>query len=197
MELTLVILAAGIGRRYGGFKQMEPMGPSGEFIIDYSIHDAVRAGFKRIVFVITNDIEDDFRSTIGARVEKHVPVSYVCQKVSDVPDVASGLFIVVLRPIGTEEGSFGAIVRGRVRTHIQRNVLQIPQDAVATDGGRSFCWHVQSGQVARQAVQLGVSNGAYVEVQSGLAEGAQVVVAGGDALEDGDRVRLHAIQGEE
>lgn len=68
MEKTVAILAAGIGSRYGGIKQMEPVGPSGEFIIDYSIFDAIRAGFDKVIFIIRGDIEDEFKSTIGERI---------------------------------------------------------------------------------------------------------------------------------
>lgn len=68
---TLVILAAGIGSRYGGgVKQLEPVGPTDELIIDYSIHDAIEAGFNKIVFIIRHDIEADFRERIGDRIEK-------------------------------------------------------------------------------------------------------------------------------
>lgn len=85
MQKSLVVLAAGIGRRYGGLKQMEPVGPSGEFIIDYSVFDAVRAGFEKVVFVIRRDIEAAFRETLGSRLEPHVSVSYVFQELSDLP----------------------------------------------------------------------------------------------------------------
>jgi UTP-glucose-1-phosphate uridylyltransferase len=85
MHMTLVILAAGIGSRYGGLKQMDPVGPSGEFIVDYSVFDAIRAGFDGIVFVIRREIETAFRTTIGKRIEKHAAVSYVCQETNAVP----------------------------------------------------------------------------------------------------------------
>ena len=65
MEKTIVILAAGIGSRYGGLKQMDPVGPSGEFIIDYSVFDAIRAGFNKVIFIIRQDKADDFKNTIG------------------------------------------------------------------------------------------------------------------------------------
>ena len=65
--MTLLILAAGMGSRFGGLKQMESMGPNDEFIIDYSVYDAIRAGFKKIVFVIKEEMYDDFKNTIGAR----------------------------------------------------------------------------------------------------------------------------------
>ena len=86
MNRTLVILAAGVGRRYGGPKQMEPVGPSGEFIIDYSVFDAIQTGFNKVVFVITRQIESAFRETLGARIEKHIRAEYACQELSDVPD---------------------------------------------------------------------------------------------------------------
>ncbi|MBM4148198.1 MAG: nucleotidyltransferase [Lentisphaerae bacterium] len=82
---ALVVLAAGIGSRYGGLKQMDPVGPSGEFIIDYSIHDAVRAGFGSVVFVIRKAIEPDFRATIGQRIGERMPVRYVFQELNSLP----------------------------------------------------------------------------------------------------------------
>ena len=85
MQKTLLILAAGIGSRYGGLKQMDPMGPAGEFIIDYSAFDAVRAGFERIVFLISRRIEADFKATVGARIAKHVAVEYAFQELGDIP----------------------------------------------------------------------------------------------------------------
>lgn len=80
MEKTLVILAAGMGSRFGGLKQLSPVGPSGEFIIDYSIYDALKAGFNKIVFVIRKDHYNDFHETIGKRVEKFVKVEYAYQE---------------------------------------------------------------------------------------------------------------------
>ena len=78
-DLTLVILAAGMGSRFGGLKQIEPIGPNGEFIIDYSIYDAVRAGFNKVVFVIKEENYDIFHQTIGKRVEGMIDVEYVFQ----------------------------------------------------------------------------------------------------------------------
>jgi len=85
-DLTLVILAAGMGSRFGGLKQIEPIGPNGEFIIDYSIFDAVRAGFTKVVFVIKEENYDIFKETIGNRIENVIPVSYVFQKSDDLPE---------------------------------------------------------------------------------------------------------------
>jgi len=82
---TLLILAAGMGSRYGGLKQIEPVGPGGETIIDYSIYDALRAGFGKLVFVIRKDIEEPFKQIVGARFEKRVAVEYVFQELEDLP----------------------------------------------------------------------------------------------------------------
>ena len=78
-------MAAGMGSRYGGIKQIEPVGPSGEIILDYSIYDAVEAGFDKVVFIIRRDIEEAFREAIGDRIEKRVKVEYVFQNMEDLP----------------------------------------------------------------------------------------------------------------
>lgn len=85
-DLTLVILAAGMGSRFGGLKQIEPVGPNGEFIIDYSIYDAIRAGFTKVVFVIKEEIYDVFRETIGKRIEEKIKVEYAFQRLEDIPE---------------------------------------------------------------------------------------------------------------
>ncbi len=85
MDYTLVVMAAGMGSRFGGLKQMEPVGPNGEFIIDYSVYDAIRAGFNKVVFIIRKDFYDDFRETIGKRVEDKINVEYVFQELNDLP----------------------------------------------------------------------------------------------------------------
>ncbi|MGL6197828.1 MAG: nucleotidyltransferase family protein [Lachnospiraceae bacterium] len=86
-KATLVVMAAGIGSRFGGgIKQIEPIGPNGELIIDYSVYDAVKAGFDKVVFVIRRDLEKDFKKAIGNRIEQNVEVKYVHQEVYDVPE---------------------------------------------------------------------------------------------------------------
>lgn len=85
-NVTLVIMAAGIGSRFGGgIKQLEPVGPNGEIIMDYSIQDALEAGCNKVVFIIRKDIEEDFKRIIGERIEKLVPVDYVYQSVDELP----------------------------------------------------------------------------------------------------------------
>lgn len=94
MKTALVIMAAGIGSRYGGgIKQLAAVGPNGEILMDYSIHDAIEAGFNKIVFIIRHDIEDAFREVIGNRIEKvcadlGVEVAYAYQALDDLPDNA-------------------------------------------------------------------------------------------------------------
>lgn len=84
---TLVIMAAGIGSRFGGgIKQLEPVGPNGEIIMDYSIYDAMEAGFNKVVFVIRKDLEEVFKEVIGNRIEKKVPVEYAFQEIDDLPE---------------------------------------------------------------------------------------------------------------
>ena len=84
IKTTLLIMAAGIGSRFGeGIKQLASVGPSGEIIMDYSIFDAIEAGFNEVVFVIRHDIEQDFKEIIGNRIEKVIPVKYAFQEGRD------------------------------------------------------------------------------------------------------------------
>ena len=83
---TLVVMAAGIGSRYGGLKQIEPVGPNGEGVLSYAVYDAIRAGFKRVVLVIRKDIEKQFRERIGRGIERQVDTDYVFQDVGMLPE---------------------------------------------------------------------------------------------------------------
>ncbi len=85
MKPALLVLAAGMGSRYGGLKQIDPVGPNGEIILDYSIYDAIRAGFGKVVFVIRHDIEKDFRSLVSSRWEKKIQVEYAFQQLDALP----------------------------------------------------------------------------------------------------------------
>jgi hypothetical protein len=85
MPTTLLVLAAGMGSRYGGLKQLDAMGPSGETLLDYSLFDALRAGFDRVVFVIRDAFESEFRERVGRRYEKKVEVAYVFQEIGCLP----------------------------------------------------------------------------------------------------------------
>jgi UTP-glucose-1-phosphate uridylyltransferase len=139
---TLVVMAAGIGNRYGGLKQTDPVGPNGEIIIDYSVYDALIAGFGRVVFVITEDIEEAFREKVGRTIEKRCETTYVFQKVEDVP---GGLVFEVppgrQKPWGTGHATLSC-----------RNVVHSPFAVINADDfyGRSsyqtLCDYLRSAQ---------------------------------------------------
>ena len=84
--MTLVIMAAGMGSRFGGLKQIEPINDNGEFIIDYSIYDAIKTGFKKVVFIIKEENYEIFKETIGKRIEKQIEVEYVFQSLNNLPE---------------------------------------------------------------------------------------------------------------
>jgi len=84
--MTLVVMAAGMGSRYGGLKQLDPVGPNGEFIVDYSVYDAIRAGFDKVVFIIKEENLSLFKETIGNRIAGHINVEYAFQRLDDIPD---------------------------------------------------------------------------------------------------------------
>lgn len=108
MNKTVVVLAAGMGSRYGGLKQMTPVGPSGEFLLDYAVYDAVKAGFSRVVFVIRKDMAEQFDATVGGRINSVLPVEYAFQSVMQVPD---GVFVPATRqkPWGTGHALLAAM----------------------------------------------------------------------------------------
>ncbi|MBQ5795515.1 MAG: nucleotidyltransferase [Kiritimatiellae bacterium] len=85
MKPTLVVLAAGMGSRYGGLKQVDPVGPSGEAILDYSVFDAIRGGFGKVVFIIRKDFEAEFKEKVGSKYEGMIPVDYCYQDLNDLP----------------------------------------------------------------------------------------------------------------
>lgn len=85
MKPTLVILAAGMGSRYGGLKQIDPIGPSGETILDYSVYDAIRAGFDKVIFIIRKDIEHDFKDVFVKKLEKYIEIDWVFQELDKLP----------------------------------------------------------------------------------------------------------------
>ena len=84
-NMTLLVMAAGMGSRFGGLKQIEPVGPHGEVILEFSVYDALEAGFDKAVFVIKKEIEHDFREIIGKRIEKMIDVEYAFQELNDIP----------------------------------------------------------------------------------------------------------------
>ena len=100
-DKTLLIMAAGLGSRFGGLKQIEQVGPNGEFIIDYSIYDAVRSGFTKVVFIIKEEFYNAFRETIGKRVEAYIKVEYAFQNDDYIPTKFKNLVKKRTKPLGT------------------------------------------------------------------------------------------------
>ena len=119
--MTLAIMAAGLGSRFGGLKQLEPVGPNGEFIIDYSIYDAIKAGFDKIVFIIKKENYKAFKETIGKRIENKISVEYVFQTLDDIPE---GFNIPKnrIKPLGT----------GHVLYSL-RNIIKEPFAVISAD----------------------------------------------------------------
>ncbi len=107
MKTTLVVMAAGMGSRFGGLKQMEPVGPNGEFLMDFSAYDAKEAGFDKVVFIIKKEMEEDFNRIVGERVKKYIDVDYVFQSMDELPEGR-------VKPFGTAHAIL--CCRGKVDT---------------------------------------------------------------------------------
>ena len=121
MDKTLVLLAAGMGSRYGGLKQLDTLGPHGETLMDYSVYDAMRAGFNHVVFIIRHDIEDEFKRVIGSRYANCIDVDYAFQDLADLP----GGFVPPaerVKPWGTAHALYAA-----------RNVVKTPLAVLNAD----------------------------------------------------------------
>ena len=136
---TLLVLAAGMGSRYGGLKQIDPVGPNGETIIDYSIYDALRAGFGKLVFIIRKDIEAAFREHVGSRFEKRMAVDYSFQELDDLPPS----FTV---PVGRTKpwGTTQAILAGAGQVHEPFAAINA-DDFYGAESFRVLAGHLTSG----------------------------------------------------
>ncbi|MFM8292456.1 MAG: NTP transferase domain-containing protein [Planctomycetia bacterium] len=154
MQPTLLVLAAGMGSRYGGLKQLDPMGPGGETILDYSVFDALRAGFGRVVFVIRRDFEREFRERIVARFDRHVDVALAFQSLDALP---SGFAV----PPGREKpwGTTHAILCGR-------EAIAAPFAAINAD---DFYGRDAFAVLGRRLAALPVDSAAYCMVGFTLA----------------------------
>ena len=130
MDKTLVLLAAGMGSRYGGLKQLDTLGPHGETLMDYSVYDAMRAGFTKVVFIIRHDIEEEFKKVIGSRYAGNIEVDYAFQDLKDLPN---GFVPPAdrVKPWGTAHALYAA-----------RNTVKTPMAVLNADdfyGRDSFC----------------------------------------------------------
>ncbi len=129
MSATLLVLAAGMGSRYGGLKQIDKFGPSGETIIDYSIYDAINAGFNKVVFVIRHEFEDEFKEIISNKYKGKIEVDFAYQELNNLPDGITG-FPERTKPWGTGHAVW-----------VARNVINDPFAVINADdfyGGESF-----------------------------------------------------------
>ncbi len=136
---TLLVMAAGMGNRYGGLKQMDPMGPSGETLLDYSVYDALRAGFNKVVFIIRREMESDFRSHIAARFAHRIGVEYAFQDLNNLP----GAFTP---PEGRTKpwGTTHAVLSAAGLIHTPFAVINA-DDFYGADSYRALAAHWQSG----------------------------------------------------
>ena len=160
-DLTLLVMAAGMGSRFGELKQIEPVGPNGEFIIDYSIYDAIVAGFNKVVFVIKEENYDVFKNTIGSRIEDKIKVEYVFQKMTDVPE---GLIIPEdrVKPLGTAHAIYAA------RNVIHENFAVINADDLYGRDG-----YLQAAEFLKECADDEYANIAY-KVYNTLTENGSV-----------------------
>ena len=134
MKPTLFVLAAGMGSRYGGLKQLDGLGPNGETIMDYSIYDAIRSGFGKVVFVIRKDFENDFREKILSKYENHIPVELVFQSINDVPE---GVKVPAerVKPWGTNHAVLmgKGVIKEIRREYPTANIVAIDYDPGASE----------------------------------------------------------------
>jgi len=163
---TLLVLAAGMGSRYGGLKQIDPVGPSGETILDYSIYDAIRAGFGKLVFVIRREIEQPFKQLLGARLEKRIAVEYVFQELDALPPgfaVPAGR----TKPWGTTH----AILVAASAIHEPFAVINA-DDFYGAEGYRVLAQHLKSGTESYAMVGFLLNNtlSAFGTVSRGLCQ---------------------------
>ena len=125
MKPTLFLLAAGMGSRYGGLKQLDGLGPNGETIMDYSIYDAIKAGFGKLVFVIRKDFEQDFREKIISKYEGHIPCELVFQSINDLPEGSKTTYAMVGFRVGNTLSESGTVSRGICGTDERRMLTSV------------------------------------------------------------------------
>ena len=196
--MQLLIMAAGMGSRFGGLKQIAPMGPNDEFIIDYSVFDAIKTGFSKIVFIIKEENYDIFKSTIGARVEPHIEVEYVFQKLDNVPD-----FVKIPetreKPWGTAHAIYcakDAITEDFVVINADdfygRDAFQVAADFIKHSKDHEWA------TVGYEAIKTMTENGA---VKRGVLEadndGRLIQITESSIIEDGEKISCEPLSGRE
>lgn len=157
-DLTLVIMAAGMGSRFGGLKQIEPIGPNGEFIIDYDIYDAKIAGFNKVVFIIKKENYEVFKETIGKRIEKHMKVEYAFQEnnINKERTKPWGTAHAILSSKDYVDGNFLAI---NADDYYGRDAFLVASDFIKEKCGNNFatvCYHAGNTITKNGSVKRGV-----------------------------------------
>ena len=195
--MQLLIMAAGMGSRFGGLKQVEPMGPNDEFIIDYSIYDAVQEGFSKVVFIIKEENYEIFKSTIGKRVESHIPVEYVFQKLDNIPD-----FVEIpkerTKPWGTAHAIYcakDAITENFVVINADdfygRDAFHTAAEFIKNTKGREYA------TVGYEAIKTMTENGS---VKRGVLEADEdnnlTSIIESSIIEDGDKIACTPLSGD-
>lgn len=198
---ALVVLAAGMGSRYGGLKQMDPMGPNGETVLDYSVFDAIRAGFSKVIFVIREDFAEAFKTTVGARFTDKIEVAYAFQKLDDLP---SGFSV----PEGREKpwGTSHAILAARDEidrpfavinaddfygADAYQQAASFLQDDAPEDGKAHYAlvgYHMVNTLSDHGAVNRGIC-----QIENGLLQGVEEVVE--ISRKDSDQIEGRGIDG--
>ena len=136
MNTTLIIMAAGIGSRYGkGIKQLAKIGPHDEIIMDYSIYDALEAGFNKVVFIIRKDIEKEFKEVIGTRIEKHIQVEYVFQEINTIPE---GCTVPKVESNLGELDKLFYLVKESLMNHLSLSMLMIIMEKLLLKSSMNF-----------------------------------------------------------
>lgn len=193
--MQLLIMAAGMGSRFGGLKQIEPMGPNDEFIIDYSIYDAIKAGFSKVIFIIKEENYEVFKETIGSRVEPHIPVEYVFQSMKEVPD-----FVKIPKtrekPWGTAHAIYCAknvvtepFVVINADDFYGRDAFMIAKKFIENSNPRQYA------TVGYEAVKTMTENGSVKRGVITIKDGYLSSITESSLIEDGDKISCTPLNG--
>ncbi len=195
--MELLIMAAGMGSRFGGLKQIAPFGPNDEFIIDYSVFDAIKAGFSKVVFIIKEENYEIFKETIGARVEPHIPVEYVFQKMENVPE-----FVNIpedrVKPWGTAQAiycakdaiseSFAVI---NADDFYGRDAFMVARDFILSKQEKEYA------TVGYEAIKTMTENGSVKRGVIATVDGHLESITESSIIKDGERVLCKPLSGAE